>query len=107
MIVPIVIASVVGGAVLMGARSPKTRVVKTNVIGPRTGITYRAEEFPETGFLVVYAPDAIATFMRKRGGGFMFVRGRGHPTSLEIMRSDISPATSASEASPARGGEKK
>lgn len=91
MILPIVGATLVG-AILMGSRSPRTKIAKTNVIGPRSGFTYKAEEFPETGFLVVYAPDAVATFMRRRGGGFLFVRGRGHPKSLEIMRNDIAPA---------------
>lgn len=102
MLIPIIVASVISGAVLMGARSPRTRVVKTNVIGPKSGFTYRAEEFPQTGFLVVYAPDAVATFMRKKGGGFYFVRGKGHPKSLEIMQADISPTPSTHP--PPKGG---
>lgn len=97
MIWPIVIAGAFG-ALVASSRGTKTRVVKRDLVGPRTGLRYRAEELPDAGMLVVYAPDAVCTFVRKSAGGFHLLRAEGHPRSIEIIRSDIAPEVPAKEA---------
>src|SRR5262245_33642060 len=84
------------GLMAMGKTKPKTQVRKIVCLGPRTGIVYPVEDFPEIGTLVVRTPDgkAVAQFvraaMRSPGApGLIYQTGQGDPRLLEAMRKDF------------------
>lgn len=87
---PLVLAGLVGAAVAARSR-PKTRYRKRQAFGPRTGLLYQTEEFPEAGFLVVRAPDgsALVTFDRDPTGHFRHVRDLGEPRMVRAIRADF------------------
>lgn len=88
MLLPVVAAVV--GALAMGTTKPKTAFEKTRSLGSRTGQSYDVENFPTAGFIVVRATDGSeGVFQRKARGGFLWAKGRGHPTTLEAMRLDF------------------
>ena len=47
------------GAAAMGKTKSETRVKKITCLGPKSGITYQVEDFPEVGAVVVRAPYSI------------------------------------------------
>lgn len=86
----------VGGLVAMGRSKPETGVRKILCLGPRSGLVYPVEDFPEIGVVVVRAPNkaAIAQFLRvavREPGkpGLVYQQGQGDPALLETMRQDF------------------
>lgn len=75
----------------MGKTKPTTRFRKYSVVGPKTGLTYEAEDIPEAGVLVVRGPGASAAFLRKEGGGFVFYNGAGNPDVMRRIVMDVAP----------------
>lgn len=92
-------AAIIAGALLAGRTKPKTRAVKRDALGARTGIAYKIEEFPEPGFLVVRAPKhgSVGVFERRGQGGFDFLRGKGNPQEIALMKADFSPGSKKDE----------
>lgn len=97
MIIPIV--CFIGGLAVMGRTKPKTTVRKLVCLGPRSGLVYSVEDFPEVGSLVVRAPNgrAIAQFVRASvrqadAIGLVYQHGSGDPRALEIIRADFGVA---------------
>ncbi|HEY3493840.1 MAG TPA: hypothetical protein VGK73_04110 [Polyangiaceae bacterium] len=89
----------VGGLMAMGRTKPQTTHRKLICLGPRSGIVYQVEEFPEIGTLVVRAPAsrAIAQFIRasvREPGkpGLIWQNGQGDKELLELMRGDFAIA---------------
>lgn len=85
-----------GGLVAMGRTKPQTTVRKLICLGPRSGIVYPVEDFPEIGTVVVRAPNkaAVAQFVRaaiREPGkpGLVYQHGQGDPQLLELMRKDF------------------
>lgn len=100
----------VGGLVAMGRRAPQTAVRKLIALGPRTGIVYPVEDFPEIGTVVVRAPGghAIAQFLRatvREPGkpGLIYQHGTGDPRLLELIRRDFGVPAQKPAAVPAEG----
>ncbi|HWO09980.1 MAG TPA: hypothetical protein VNN80_10890, partial [Polyangiaceae bacterium] len=65
-------------------------------LGPRSGIVYPVEDFPEVGVVVVRAPGgrAIAQFLRagvREPGrpGLIYQHGQGEPALLEAIKADF------------------
>lgn len=86
------IAAAVVGALAMGSTKPRTPYEKKTSMGPRSGLTYEVEDFPNAGFVVVRAPDGSeGVFSRKPPPetGFAWSRGRGNPGTLGAMRADF------------------
>lgn len=87
-------AALVGAALAFGTR-PKTTVKKLQLIGPKTGATYRVEEFPDVGFMIVKAADgSFGVFQRKAaspggGAGFAWQHGRGRSETLRAIYRDV------------------
>jgi hypothetical protein len=86
----------VGGLVAMGRTKPQTAVRKLICLGPRSGLVYPVEDFPEVGTLVVRAPNgrAMAQFIRaamQQPGkpGLLYQNGQGDPELLELIRQDF------------------
>ena len=86
----------IGGLVAMGRTKPQTSVRKLLCLGPRSGLVYPVEDFPEIGVVVVRAPNkqAVAQFlraaMREPGKpGLIYQHGEGAPELLELMRRDF------------------
>jgi hypothetical protein len=75
----------------MGRTKPKTRHIKREVIGSRTGVVYKADEFPELGLLIVHGPGSKAVFQRGAPGqlGWQVYRAIGDPRAISIMRLDF------------------
>lgn len=100
----------VGGLVAMGRRAPKTAVRKLLCLGPRSGIVYPVEDFPEIGTVVVRAPGdrAIAQFLRaavREPGkpGLIYQHGQGDAQLLELIRRDFGVPVAKPAAVPAEG----
>lgn len=94
MIIPL--ACFIGGLVAMGKTKPQTSVRKIICLGPRSGLVYPVEDFPEIGVVVVRAPNkgAIAQFVRasvREPGkpGLVYQSGQGDAGLLELIRQDF------------------
>lgn len=91
--IPVVIGLGVG--LLFGMRGrPKTRCESKTMLGPKTGITYDVEEFPDAGFLIVRTPDAHGVFQHvtQRSPGaprFSWRGGKGPNERLHGMCLDL------------------
>lgn len=85
---PWLVAGAVGAA-LSSRQKPKTRCIKREVFGPRTGLIYQTEEFPEAGFLVVHADGARVAFVRNPDGSWSYARHEGNIDSAMNVRRDI------------------
>lgn len=84
------------GAAAMGRTKPQTRVRKLLCLGPKSGIVYSAEDFPEVGTIIVRAPSkaAVAQFQRRSmtepgAIGLVFQSGQGDPRLIAVMRKDF------------------
>ena len=80
----------------MGRTKPQTSVRKLLCLGPRSGLVYPVEDFPDIGLVVVRAPNkqAVAQFirasMREPGKpGLIYQHGQGAAELLELMRQDF------------------
>ena len=94
MIIPAV--CFIAGLAAMGRTKPKTNVRKLVCLGPRTGIVYAVEDFPEIGTVVVRAPNgsAIAQFIRAairtpNAVGLLYQHGQGDPRVIELIQKDF------------------
>ena len=97
MILPVL--AFVGGLAVMGRTKPQTGVRKLICLGPRSGLVYPVEDFPEIGVIVVRAPNkaAIAQFIRasvRETGkpGLIYQQGQGDRELLELIRQDFGVA---------------
>lgn len=108
MIIPAV--CFIAGLAAMGRTKPKTTVRKLMCLGPRTGLVYPVEDFPEIGTVVVRAPNgsAIAQFIRagvRQPGavGLLYQHGQGDPRVIELIQRDfgVEPQKPAAVPSPA------
>lgn len=93
MIIPVVVAAIVGFAASSRSQ-PRTRCERKVVLGARTGRTYEVEEFPEAGFLIVRAPDGYGVFQHataKNPGDprFSWRGGKGPSETLHGMCLDL------------------
>lgn len=85
------------GLVAMGRTKPKTAVRKLLCLGPRSGLVYPVEDFPEIGTVIVRAPKGatgFAQFIRASvrtpgAAGLIWQHGSGDPRLLEVMRRDF------------------
>jgi hypothetical protein len=103
---PYLVAAAVGAA-LAGRRQPKTRYKRRECIGPRSGLVYRVEDFPEAGFIVVRTEDGAAqvTFDRHPDTGLLrYVRSLGHPEAIALVRQDLEGPADGGQY-PADGGQ--
>lgn len=80
----------------MGRTKPQTAVRKLICLGPRSGLVYPVEDFPEIGVIVVRAPNkgAVAQFVRASvrepgKAGLVYQTGQGDPQLLEVIRRDF------------------
>ena len=93
---PVLVGAVLG-AVLMGRTKPKTRAVKKQVLGARSGVSYEVEDFEAAGFVVVVAPDGSRGVFRRRPArsvrpgqcAYEWHDGTGEPTTLHAMFEDV------------------
>lgn len=86
--------SAIGGALigawLIARGKPKTRVVKREALGTRTGRLYRVEEFPDAGMLIVSIPSVCEAVLERRPeGGFVIRKKRGRPDALAALVLDF------------------
>jgi hypothetical protein len=93
-IIPIV--CFVGGLVAMGRTKPQTGVRKLLCLGPRSGMVYSVEDFPEIGTVVVRPPTktAVVQFIRasvREPGkpGLLYQNASGDPRLIELIRRDF------------------
>jgi hypothetical protein len=89
-VIPYLIAGAVG-AWIAGKSKPHTDSKKRELIGPKSGLTYRVDEFPAQGVVMVHGPRAVGVFERKPNGpGFRWLRGNGDKRVLAWMIRDFS-----------------
>lgn len=100
----------IGGLAVMGRTKPKTVARKLLCLGPRSGLVYPVEDFPEIGVVVVRSPDgrAIAQFSRaaiREPGqrGLVYQHGQGDPIALGTIRADFGVPQTPVRAVPAAG----
>lgn len=103
----------VGGLIAMGRTKPQTNVRKMICLGPRSGVVYNVEQFPEIQTFVVRAPNnraiaqLIAASTRAPGTpGLLWQNGQGDPELLELMRRDFAIEPKKLAAVPASAKEK-
>lgn len=78
------------GAALAFRNRPRTVHIVREILGAKTGLTYRAEDFPQAGFLVVHGPNkTIVSLQRKKTGGWIFLRGKGDAHMIDAIRDDF------------------
>lgn len=87
------VGAAVVGALAMGRTKSKTRLHKLQVLGVRSGRTYKVEEQKTVGCLFVHSPDGgLGVFHRQRNNTFTMVRSQGHPDDIALMRMDFEHA---------------
>ena len=86
---PFVIGAILGAA-LMGRTKARTQVKKYHLLGPRSGGAYECEEFPQTGFVVLHAPDKSVGSFQRKNGRYQFLRGSGQLPTINTMRVELS-----------------
>lgn len=91
MLFPVIIGCVIG-AVVMGRTKPQARSFRRELIGPVTGNTYRVDDLPTAGIIIVHGPGCVCAFARQPGGGFAFVQAMGHAQGVRAVVSDLHPA---------------
>ena len=90
---PYLAAALVGG-ILVQRRRPAVSHEKKTALGPRSGVTYKIDDFSTAGLVLVQAPDgSVASFARAipPKSGFEFIRGTGNPKVLDIIKKDFLP----------------
>lgn len=87
-----IIGAAVAGALAMARTKPRTDVVKSRVIGPRSGQSYEVEDFPQLGVLIARMPSGTyAAFERRTDGpGYRFRQGKGPPHEIAALVGDLS-----------------
>jgi hypothetical protein len=85
---PYVIAGIIGAG-LMGRTKSKSTIKKMALLGPRSGITYEAENVDGLGLYIVHAPDGSRGVFVQGEEGFTFSRGMGSPETIAAMRDDL------------------
>ena len=88
---PVLIGCVIG-AVMMGRTKPQAKSHKRELIGPNTGNTYRVDDFPSAGIIIVHGPACVCSFIRTPSGRFAFVQALGHTDGIRVVCSDLDPA---------------
>lgn len=76
------------GALLARRAVPSTKCVRGKAYGPKTGVQWDSEYFPELGSLVVMARGTRATFKRTEKG-LVFDSGEGDARIVSLMRKDF------------------
>lgn len=100
MIVPII--AVIVGLAIGGRSKPLSRQSKMKMLGPKTGTHYEVEDLPDSGIVVVHAPDGTnATFERPASvepgqastlsgtSPLKFKMARGNKGTILLMRQDF------------------
>ena len=78
------------GALIASSRAPRAQCRKLTVLGPRSGLSYQAEHYPESGFVIAFGPgEARVTFEKQNDGSYRYVRGIGRADVISLIRSDF------------------
>lgn len=83
------IAAAIAGAWLAKKRQPTARCIKLDAIGPRTGIQYKVDVFPETGMHIVHAPGKQTATFIKRDNKMQFIEAFCGDEMLENFKKDF------------------
>ncbi len=78
------------GAWFAGRSAPRTKVEKGKSYGPKTGVQWDTEWFPELGVLVVEKNGTKAVF-RRAATGLVFERATGDARMVAVIRKDFEP----------------
>lgn len=89
--IPYLIAAI-GGAYLANKRAPKSKCIKRECIGPRSGLVFQVEEWPDNGIIMVRfissKGNAYATL--KRGeNGFEMISAKGNEGIINMIIEDF------------------
>lgn len=87
---PYLVAGAIG-AIWASSRGPNASYKKARILGPKTGISYEADEF-KAGVVLVKAKDGTTCVFTKKQPpehGFVFQRGEGNPAVIRIIKSDF------------------
>lgn len=92
MIIPIAIGIL--GLMVGGRTKPISRHSKVKMLGPQTGYQYRTEDMPDSGIVVVHAPDGTSvTFDRDfETKKLRFKCAKGNQGTVDLVRKDFEPA---------------
>lgn len=84
---PVVGAAIVGA--LWARRGvAQTRILKSQVVGARSGREWRTEFFPDLGTMMVFGSSARVAFQRTEEG-WKAERASGNPNEVAIIRKDF------------------
>lgn len=84
------VAGMLIGAWAVGRGKPHSQVQKRQMVGNRSGIVYEADDFVESGILIVRPLDGSAVVVLVRApGGLNFFRGKGNPQTVRFIVQDI------------------
>lgn len=88
MFIPIAAAAI--GLWFGSRKKPNTKFQLRDCIGPRSGVTWKVDDFTSAGVLVVKGNGAIGTFTRREDApGFVYLRGTGNRESIGWMIRDF------------------
>lgn len=80
------------GAIIANRSKPKSQCVKSVAYGPRSGLYWDVEEFPEAGVLILRSQiDPTVCTFRKGPRGHVLVSQRGSPSVVQAMCRDFLP----------------
>lgn len=90
---PVIIGAAIG-ALLVGRTKPRTKHIKRECIGSRTGVVYHADELPELGMIIVHVPGTTTKAIFQRGHvpghmGWQLYRAVGDPRAVSVLRLDF------------------
>jgi hypothetical protein len=91
MLIPIAVGIL--GLMLGGRTKPISRHSKLVMLGPNTGYQYKTEDLPDSGIIVVHAPDGTSvTFDRDfESKRLRFKCAKGNPGTVDLIRKDFEP----------------
>jgi hypothetical protein len=88
------IAAAIAGALVVARSGPRTKLKKTQCMGPRTGIIYDVDLVPNVGVIIVHAPEGTVGVFQQNVApkvGFTFVRAIGRADVVDAMKKDLEP----------------
>ena len=67
---------------------PKTKVEKTKLLGPKSGMTWEAETIPDLNVVIVHGKASKVAF-RRTPAGMIAAKSAGHPQEIAIILKDF------------------
>lgn len=85
------VGAAVAGALWSRHQSAQTKVSKSQMVGVRSGNTYKTETIQDLGVMIVYGRASRVAFRRAPDGTWKAERGTGPADEISTIRRDFEP----------------